>query len=319
MSSISRWVDETETPNLVKSDRLIALIYELSITTKEQLVTLTGWSEQQVVSALKSIRNKVRTPERLKLDRQTLRRARNGELKMSESELAKLQASVADRLMQLDEQRDKWLTIYRPDRKKSYYTLGAIGMEYACAMNGEPPSKWKVKPKNQMNHFVGVNEILCRLRRAGIREDEWFGGKETAQELYYHFERYKRKHKSARKDTLYCRPDAYIRLDNGEDFFIEYDTGHERSPRLRKRFTNYLKLYRALADVDASLQPPTLWIVRNERRKQTIEQIAKEVLSDWKKDDPNFKIKTLPSFSCLIEGSQDIDFFLGKYEPIPFW
>lgn len=317
--SITRWIDENETPNLVSADRLIALIYDLGITTKEQLVTLTGWPEQRVVSAIKAIRNKVRMPERLKLDQRLLRRVESEEIKMDESDYAKLQASVADRLYKLESQRDKWLVIYRPDRnRESYYTLGAIGVEYACAMHEEPSSRWKIKPKNQMNHFVGVNEILCRLRRIGIQEEEWFGGKETAQELYYHFERFKRKHKSARKDTLYWRPDAYLRLPNGEDYFLEFDTGHERSSRLRKRFTNCLKLYHALADVDASLQPPTVWVVRSKQRKETIERIGKEVLEDWRVDNPSFDIERLPSALCLIEG-QDTDFFLGKFEPVPFW
>lgn len=319
MSRIDKWVDENEMPNLSNAERLIALLYDLGIASLDQLVTLTNWNAQKVNQALHDIRNRVPIPEMFKRDKKILAMSKKkGEIKLSEAERLKLEASIKDRKVKLDQEREKWLVSYQAHKTaNAYYTLGVEGIRYATAMRHEPFSKWKVTPRQQTNHYYGLNEILVRLRKAGVKEQDWLCGRETEQELYYYFNRYKKRKKLPSKTKLYYRPDAYLVLNNQHQFFIEYDTGSESPAKLKRRFINCLKLYQALAEIKAKLMPPIVWVTVRETRKKLIEEIAKEVRQDYIADNKGQKIIT-PASVCFVEG-EDTEFFAGEIDPKPFW
>lgn len=51
-------VNEAATPNLSVADRMILVLFDLGITTKEQIATITGWSENRINDSIKRIRKK---------------------------------------------------------------------------------------------------------------------------------------------------------------------------------------------------------------------------------------------------------------------
>lgn len=318
MSRIDKWINEKEMPNLSNAERLIALLYDLGIASLDQLIILTGWNAQKINQALHDIRNRVPIPATFKRDKKILAMCKKGEIKLSETERLKLEASLKDKKAKLDKEREKWLVAYQAHKTaKAYYTLGAEGIRYATLMRREPFTKWKITPRQQANHYHGINEILVRLRKAGIKENDWLCGREAEQELYYYFNRYKKRKKLPAKTKLYYRPDAYLVLDHQHDFFIEYDTSSESPSKLKRRFQNCLKLYQALKEVEAKLMPPIVWVTVRESRKRRIEEIAQEVLVDYKQDHDGENIIVPPSV-CFVEG-EDTKFFAGQIDPKPFW
>ena len=305
--------------NLARYERLIALLYDLGVATLDQLLVLTGWTRAQINHALNDIRNMVPTPERLKYDQQILKQAKAGEITMDKLDLLKLEASIKDKKAALNKAREEWLVTYQAEKNgKAFYTLGSKGTQYATLMREEPFKKWKMAPKQQTNHYYGVNQILVRLRRMGILEKDWLCGRETERELYYYFNRYKKKNGLSSKTTLYFRPDACLILDDHHSFFIEYDTGSESPARLRQRFANCLRLYQALDEVKANkIMLPIVWVTVRESRKKRIEEVAQEVLQDYKQDHDGENIIVPPSV-CFVEG-EDTKFFAGQIDPKPFW
>jgi len=107
-------------------------------------------------------------------------------------------------------------------------------------------------------------------------------------------------------------------LDDQHQFFIEYDTGSESPARLRQRFANCLRLYQALDEVKANkIMLPVVWVTIRDSRKKRIEEIAQEVLEDYKQDHKEENIIVPPSV-CFVEG-EDTKFFAGQIDPKPFW
>lgn len=314
MSNINRWLDEKEFPMYTNSERLISVIYSLGIVTKEQLRIITGWTEYQVNETIRAIRNKIPTPETLKVEKEKLKKL-DDELKRQE-----LQAKIKDRERKLNKQRDKWLTVYQASKKEiAYYTLGELGVKLACDMRQEPFKAWKVSPKVQAKHYVGIGDILCRIRKQGIIEDEWLNGKETERELYYFWNRYKnkgRKRKRGRNqdDSLPCRPDGLLDV-NDQRFFIEFDTGTESKAKLRERFYNYLRLWNT---VDESLPAEkVVWVVTSEKRKEHLREAAYQAQEHFVVDHNKSEIYVPESF-VFVEG-EETDFLLGKSDSVPFW
>ena len=319
MNNLKRWIDQNEMPFLTNFDRLVSVLYILGIATREQLSIILGWTENQVHKTLQQIRKRVEMPAKLRQEKDRLERAKRGELQLDEVEFSTLRAVVREKTKKLEAERDKWLTIYRPVKNSiAFYTLGQYGVEHACSLREEPFQRWKISPLSQIHHFTGVVDILVRYRKAGLEEADWLSAKEVERELYYYWGRYQRKTKKSKKERLPCKPDAYIQLQGGEEFFLEYDTGTESTAKLRSRFQGYLKLYEALGEVEAyHMCLPVIWIVRNKNRIQKIEQVAQEVMEDWQADRPGREILA-PNSTCLVEG-EETKFFCGEIEPKPFW
>lgn len=315
MSSIDKFGSISQLANW---ERLIVLLYDLNIATKEQIAVITGWDQFRINAAIKEIRNRVEESARLKHDRQMLRKAKKGRISLSSEDIEKLEASIKDRRSKIEKEREKWLVSYQSSRNAiKYYSLGEKGIQYACSLLQEQYQRWKITPKSQFIHYSGINDILVRLRLAGIKEEEWLNSRGTEQELYYYFDRFKRSKKLPPKTRLYCRPDAYLKLEENFHFFIEYDAGTESTARLKKRFTNYLKLYQALAEVEGSLMPAVIWVTVSKPRKKRIEEIAKEVKRDFISDHAGENV-IVPASVCFVAGDET-KFFTGQLDPVTFW
>jgi hypothetical protein len=313
MSSIAKWVDEL--PHLRNDERLISVLFTLGIATKEQLEIIMGWSGLKIRDCIAKIRNTVPIPEYHRKQKQLLEQAKKDPSLLTNVEYQKLEMKVIKDIAKLEKARDGWIKAIRPFGIKgvSYYTLGESGIDTARTIRREAYTKKKFKdnPKSQIDHFYGVNEVLCRLRRKGIMETDWLSGQEvTSGDLYYYWNR-----ENAGSPMPY-KPDALLQMDE-DKFYIEFDTGSESNGRLRGRLYNCLKLYNQITDPHKDRLPnEIIWNVGTEKRKQRIEQIAKEVLQDFMSEHGrNIRV---PTSYCFV-GEDDTRFLLGEIEAVPFW
>lgn len=310
MSNIAKWIHEVQ--GLKNRERLLSVLYTLGVATREQLSVVTGWSENKVKNLLKELRDQMPIPEYHKKQKLLLEQAKKDD-SYDPVELQRLEMKVTKDIIKIEKGRNDWVTILQPEGQRggSFYTLGRSGIILAKEIRREyVKDSSKLKPKQQTNHFYGANEILCRLRRLGINEDDWLSGGEVQQDLHYYW------NQDHAGTGIPYRPDCLLQLDN-ERYYGEYDTGSESNGRLRNRFNNCLILYNNIDDPKQDRLPnEIIWVCPSLSRKQRIEQIAKEVLEDYKKKHGrNIRI---PVTYCFIEGD-DTKFLLGEIEGIPFW
>lgn len=133
------------TPHLSMKDRVILVLYDLGICTKEQIKTISGWSENQIAGAIQRIRNAAGKKEAEKWIRSW--QPRRG--------------------------------------KPFVFALGPAGHAYARELRGEYNGKNDTPPSGQVWHFVGLNQILCRCIKAGLEVKSWLSGRESASWLYH--------------------------------------------------------------------------------------------------------------------------------------
>lgn len=140
------WINEEKTPGYLVRDRMLMIIKHLSITTKEQIRTVTGWTDTAIQYHINAIRNMGGKENRDKW----LRAWRFG------------------------------------PRGEYVYALGEDALRYAEELKNEfNPHKEYFPVQGQARHFVGTNEILCRAIRAGHEIESWFGQSDTLSQLYY--------------------------------------------------------------------------------------------------------------------------------------
>ena len=310
MSSIAKWIHEV--PGLKNRDRLLSVLHTLGVATREQLEVVTGWSSNKVKNLLKEIRDQFPIPEYHRQQKQLLEQAKKSN-SLTEIEVQQLEMKVTRDIAKIEKGRNSWVTILQPEGQRggSFYTLGKNGIVLAKEIRREyVENTSKLKPKTQTTHFYGVNEILCRLRKLNIVENDWLSAGEVMQDLHYYWNQ---DHKG--KGIPY-RPDCLLQLDE-DKYYGEFDTGSESNGRLRNRFKNCLTLYRDIDDPKWERLPKEIiWVCTNTKRKERIEQIAKEVLQDFmKKNRGNIRI---PTVYCFVEGD-DTRFLLGELEAVPFW
>lgn len=312
MSTINKWMDATEIPMMSTKERLLSLLYGLSIATAEQLSTITGWEPRKVQMQVKALRDQVPIPAHHNEQKKLLAQMKKDGA--SKKELQELTTKVAKTADKLEEERSKWVTIIQPSGKKggSYYTLGSKGIILAKELRREYiVSNKQYKPKSQYAHYYGVNEILCRLRRAGYQEDDWLTEAEVSQEIHYHWNM----QNSGQKYRY--RPDAYLQMDD-DRFYLEFDTGSESNGRLTSRFSNCLELYNKLSDPERLILPNAIiWVCDSPKRKQRIEEMAQKALAGYLAANGSHK-KRVPQSFCFVAGD-DTKFLLGELEAVPFW
>lgn len=226
---IFTWLDEEKTPNFRRKDRLIGILFDLGITSKEQLLTVTGWTANQITGTINKIRQAV--PER---------------------------------------ERDSWIRFWAPgESRKFVYSLGEKGIQHACAMVNQEVGRRKPL-EGQIAHFLGINDILCRLIRAGTRPKLWYSTKEassfvyhhlTERELYYDDDEERFTELKIRTPKFKIHPDAMVSTDRGT-FFVEYDTGSENGHKIEDKFHKYAHLRVILGSI-----PPVLWVTATEQRR----------------------------------------------------
>jgi hypothetical protein len=143
MLVVFRWLNHTK---LRGDEQLIAMLYDLGMTTMQQLLVITGWSLRMLRWRLEQIRGRGQTPE----------------------------------------ERDLWLKSYPIPgtwRTKAY-SLGKLGIQYAQEMRFEQ-SRSKEPPQCQIAHYIGTNEILVRLLKTGVSREQvqWLSSTEATDYL----------------------------------------------------------------------------------------------------------------------------------------
>jgi hypothetical protein len=318
LEGIRKWVNDTD---LTNAERFVAVCYILGIASKDQVRTITGWTENQINEAIRTLRNRAEVPQGLKSDKVRLKMVENGELELSRDKLEQLKEAIERKTKEYEEAKNAWVKIIRPKvNETAFYTLGEKAVKMACNMMFEPFKNWKVSQREQVKHFVGINEILCRIRRAGEYEADWMSGKEVERDLYYFYNRHKFK---GQKNQLPVRPDAYLELGEGENkraFYIEYDTGSERGRKLRDRFYNYLKFWNT---VDSEELPTreVVWVTASKPRIETIISYMNQAMNHFERDHKGASDMTLqdwPTMYVFYEG-EETNFLLGKEEVKPVW
>ncbi|WP_124728837.1 replication-relaxation family protein [Staphylospora marina] len=277
------WLDEKETPHLTQMERIMITIYMFGVVTIPQLMVITGWPKSKVMAALNRIRRQGKTPEG----------------------------------------KNDWLIYWVPGPGKPYiYTLGQKSIEHVCAIRKEQigNGKRKKRPhkKGHMWHFLGFNEIICRLLGGGVPVDEFMVGKEVMSWIYHKLiqRKYIRDEERVevdRPDFLPVKPDGLVEV-NGEEYFLEYDTGSEPALKLRERLERYIDFYPMLKDRHKGF-PTTLWITVTPNRRATIERVAQQINEKW---SDVWSRPTFPKMYTLVEG-EEVDFLKGHLEIDPFW
>lgn len=268
------WIDEETTPDLLLTDRAILLVFTLGITRKDQLFTITNWSKNQLDGALKRIRNLGKTKE----------------------------------------EKDAWLRVWRTGIKKPYvYSLGKKGNEHARLIREEPTNNGSIQPlkKAQISHFLGINDILCRLLQAGLPVDDWMASKEVQSVLYHEGLRRQYTDNGVKKveKRAYVRPDGWLKI-GGKEYFVEYDNATKTPTKLKEQLKHYLD-YSYQTEAEGT---PVLWVVPNEKRKELIERLGKEVLHEV----DQYQEIVVPTSICFVAG-EEVEYFKGNVQRKPFW
>lgn len=316
-----------------RSERIACILYILGVANRQQLVTVTGWSDLYVKEALQELRDNAKMPQQLKSLKEQLSEIKdelnlNPENKELEMKLRRVNRQFKNQMAALEKKRDEWLIVIKGAPKEpNFYTLGKKGIEMVKEIQGESNSKFKNRenPKRQVNHFNGINEILMRIRKEGIVEDNWLSGREVLQTLGYYWNRKNhllKKDETWTKDKPYipCKPDALITLE-AEEYFLEYDANTESFIRLKQRMNGYLELYYYFTKyqmMKKALPKYVVWVCDDEKRKEEIEKAGMEAREEFlemkaiisEEDKEAWKSK-FPYMMAFTEG-EDTDFLVGK-------
>jgi len=221
-------IDEEKVPCLSMTDRMVLVLFDLGICTREQIQAITGWSKDRIMGAIQRIR---------------------------------------DNAKETGDDPDQWVRSWRPiQNKPSVYALGDLGIAHARALRGETTNGNGRPLTGHVYHFLGLNQVLVRLIQSGLEVEEWLSGKESASWVYHSLlERTEPgEQPTAQKTPL--RPDAMvtvIRKKQPETYMIEYDVGTEPTPRLEEKFHRYLALASMLEDE----MYPILFVTVSEKRR----------------------------------------------------
>jgi len=278
------YLDKKVTPYMNNMQRLTTIIYLLGFTTKEQLITITGWPADQVVDTLQRIRKQGKTSEA----------------------------------------RDSWLKIWKTGGKGSInlYSLGQKSVNLAASLRKEDSGTGKFQKKElkegQMYHFLGNNEILIRLLKAGAVITDYKTGKEVMSHIKAAYkERYFDEHgvlRSKSKDYLDFKPDSSVTVSGGMSAFLEYDTGSEGPTKLGERVENYVQGYTNASErTKQRCLLPIAWITSSEYRKRLLKDICEDIVAKYQDD---YRQPIFPEMYCFVEG-EETDFLLGKTKAEP--
>jgi Replication-relaxation len=286
-----QWADKSLTPGFTMRDRTMGIIRSLSITTVRQIQIITGWSEYNIKSYLKSIKQLAEDPVDIDKDDPRYKRV-------------------------LKKNQELWLKGQQLHQKGPFaYSLGLEGIKYVDQLKNEfNPTRKHYAPHGQMRHFVGTNEVLIRAILAGYKVDAWYGQSETMSQLHY---------KLSPFDSP-VQPDASIKIKGAPAFFIEFDTGTENGNKIINKMYRYLDLQNIMESHPDKLNVyPVVWVTFKESRKQFLEKKwmdAQNTFSyKYKRNDFDKTQHTLPNripqMFFFTEG-QETAFLAGGTESI---
>lgn len=282
-----QWVNKSQTPYFTMRDRTMGIIRSLSMATVRQLQIVTGWSEYNIKSYLKSIRQLADDPIDIDLEDPRYKRA-------------------------LKKNQELWLRGWRLYPKGPFaYALGLEGIKYVDELKNEfNPTRKYYAPHGQMRHFTGTNEILCRVILAGYQVDAWYGQAETMSQLHY---------KLSPFDSP-VQPDASIKIKGAPTFFIEFDTGTENGNKIERKMYRYLELQNIMESHEDKLNVyPVIWVTFKESRKRFLEKKWKDAQKSFtykfKRNDSDQNKRSLPNkipkMYFFVEG-EETHFLAGR-------
>lgn len=203
---INAWL---ELENILESQRLMGILFDLGIATKEQIAKALGWDLKKVTWTIDEIRRKAKKNKK---------------------------------------NPDDWIRFWRfSGNSTNVFTLGKIGIEIVCDLLEQEVGKRKPL-KGNVAHFLGTNDILIRLIDAGQRP-EWYSQKEVASYLFHKFGEKEFVYDLDRVTGVKYRrgkvpldPDAMIITDNKEKILIEYDTGSQSPHVIESKCDRYFQM-----------------------------------------------------------------------------
>jgi len=133
-------------PSFGADEQLMAVLYDMGIATKRQLLIVTGWTENQLKWYLQRIRKR-------------------------ETEEQKYLNSYPLRFKYMGDTRG--------------YSLNKAGIRYVREMMQSDNMYVKEAPVAQIRHYLGINEILIRLIEAGVQREDivWLSTAEATDYL----------------------------------------------------------------------------------------------------------------------------------------
>jgi len=144
---IFRWIDH---PSFRREEQLMAILYEMGIANKRQLMAVTGWTLPNVEWVIHKIRSRGATKE----------------------------------------EKNEWLRSFPiTTTREMAYALGKKGIRYVQDMM-EERQHVREAPEAQIMHFLGINDILVRLLEKVPKEDlVWLSSAEATDLLLRTWER----------------------------------------------------------------------------------------------------------------------------------
>lgn len=278
------WTDEERFPDLTNGDRILGILYGAGIADLDTLIALSGWKKGRVARGIQDAR-------------QRANRKVGPTLPPEEKE-----EEVREERRRNREERDKWILIQKKGRHgRSFYSLGPKGFAYVCEMLGESVGKRK-PPKAQVDHFLGTNQILVRLLKAGVRP-VWYSTREATSWLFHnvksrtiHYDSVNDRYVVSSKRSPYAlNPDAMVQLPDGRSYILEYETGSTHGAKAEGKFLGYLDL-----QLGANVKlPPVVFVTRKDNVSK-LERAKRKAMS--REEYQGLPIQT--DFFILEEGTE---------------
>jgi hypothetical protein len=284
---VFHWLNHT---GLKRKEKLILMLYDLGIATKEQIEELTGWTTHGVENVIKAVRN----------------------------------------LADPGEDRRDWIRpVYMPKEGKTVpcaYKLGSKGIGYAEKLLNMESTNKKEASSPQVVHFVYLNEILIRFVRSfkeyQLKGDiSWYSSSETFALIAEYWKRhvYPRSEVKEneedikimnqwkdRRKTL-SRPDALLVLDN-KRFYIEFDNDTENSRKIEQKFHRYIQTitpYGPRPDeykkIKSTLNYPVVWVTTSDKRKNHLQTWYAKITESYYS-----KVDIKPNMYFFVEGEETL-------------
>lgn len=255
---VFEWIDH---PSFRRDEQLMAVLFDLGMATRKQLATVTGWSENEVEWSLKRIRKWGDTKEK----------------------------------------KDEWIRSYRlPLRQNriAVYTLGRRGIRYVSDMMNQGKLRRRESPRGQIAHFLGLNDVLCRLVEAGADRNEikWLSTLKSIDFLAFVYETNGLPFDQANS----IRPDARL-LIASRSYWIEYDNATEGPRQLEKKLHEYVTTLRH-PEKGWLDRAPIVWVTINEQRRDYLQKL-------WNATSRRFD--EVPEMKFFIQGDE-VDFLLTQ-------
>ena len=147
------------------------------------------------------------------------------------------------------------------------YSLGVAGLRLLLVGHDGPVRRPSTPGAPFVAHALAVTELAVRLRESERSAGFQILDFEAEPQCW-------RRHPGPGGGTETCKPDAYVRLANGEfedSFFIEVDRSTESVTTLTRKLDAYRRYWSSgIEQAKHGVFPRVLWLVPDERRHQVV-------------------------------------------------